>query len=68
MLIILFAGIIIFLSDKSRPNRDRPEGGREGGGGGSGANWGMRCDGGALHPGRCDHEDPVQAAAAVAAG
>lgn len=35
MLIILFGGIIIFLSDKSRPNRVRTEG--------IGANWGMRC-------------------------
>lgn len=35
--------IIIFLSDKSRPNRVRAEG--------SGANWGMRCGDRALHLG-----------------
>lgn len=45
MLIILFGGIIIFLSDKSRPNRVRAEA--------SGANWAMRCGGGAPHLGRC---------------
>lgn len=39
-------GIIIFLSDKSRPNRVRTEG--------SGANWGMRCGDGALHLGLRD--------------
>lgn len=38
--------IIIFLSDKSRPNRVRAEG--------SGANWGMRCGDRALHLGLCD--------------
>lgn len=43
MLIILFAGIIIFLSDKSRPNRVRTEG--------NGANWGMRCGDRPLHLG-----------------
>lgn len=49
MLIILFAGIIIFLSDKSRPNRVRTEG--------NGANWGMRCGDRALHLGLCPRQD-----------
>lgn len=48
--------IIIFLSDKSRPNRVRAEG--------SGANWGMRCGDRALHLGLCDRRTRAGCSAA----
>lgn len=51
MLIILFGGIIIFLSDKSRPNRVRTEG--------IGANWGMRCCDGAAPSGFVSPSGPA---------